>query len=194
MMKRIPLALCLVAAFCVAALAEEEKKASEEKKEALRRAGARLEEQQARDMKKQKFEMEDLRNRLEEHARRETRKKLQNRRRQLIDGAIGHAVSALAAAPDSRYLELIRKVISGCGAEGRIEVMISPGDTDRITQTFLESCSDAQRQYVLSDLRHDHEGGVILVSDRISYNGTFSMIAELAHEELVMKLSSIVPL
>lgn len=33
MMKRIPLALCLVAAFCVAALAEEEKKASEEKKE-----------------------------------------------------------------------------------------------------------------------------------------------------------------
>ena len=67
--------------------------ASEEKEEALRRAGARLEEQQARDMKKQKLEMQDLRSRLEEHAHRETRKKLQNRRRQLIDGAIGHAVS-----------------------------------------------------------------------------------------------------
>ncbi len=168
--------------------------ASEEKEEALRRASARLEEQQARDMKKQKLEMEDLRNRLEEHARREIRKKLQNRRRQLIDGAIGHAVSVLSSAADSRYLELIRQVISGCGAEGRIEVMISPGDTERITQSFLESCSDGRRQYVLSERRHDHEGGVILVSDRISYNGTFSMIAKLAHEELVMKLSSIVPL
>jgi vacuolar-type H+-ATPase subunit E/Vma4 len=170
------------------------REASEEKEEALRRAGARLEEQQARDMKKQDLEMEDLRSRLEEHARRETRKKLQNRRRLLIDGAIRYAVSRLASSEDKRYLELIRKVISGCGAEGRIEVIVSPVDTERITQAFLESCSDARRQYVLSDHRHDYEGGVILVSGRISYNGTFSMIAELAHEDLVMKLASLIPL
>jgi vacuolar-type H+-ATPase subunit E/Vma4 len=169
--------------------------AADEKEEALRRSGTRLEEQQARDMKKLELEMDDLRNRLEEHARRETRRKLQNRRRKLIDGAIDQAVSALASADADRYREMVGKVIGRCSAEGRIEVVISRGDGDRITPSFLESCSDDRRQFVLSeDGFHEHTGGVILVSDRISYNGTFSMIAKLAHENMVMKLSSIVPL
>ena len=169
--------------------------ATEEKEEALRRAGTRLEEQQARDMKKLELEMEDLRGRLEDHARREVRKRLQNRRRQLIDSAITHAVAALATTDSGRYLELVAKVIGRCGAQGRIEVVIAKEDASRITQSFLDGLSDGDRQFVLSDGGyHDHTGGVVLISDRISYNGTFSMIAELAHEELVMKLSSIVPL
>ena len=169
--------------------------ATAEKEEALRRAGTRLEEQQARDMKKLELEMDDLRSRLQEHARRETRKKLQNRRRSIIDGAIDRAVSALASADADRYRQMVGKVIGRCSAEGRIEVVISREDRERITPEFLESCSDDRRQFVLSEGGfHDHTGGVILVSGRISYNGTFSMIAELAHEELVMKLSSVVPL
>ena len=169
--------------------------ATEEKEETLRRAGTRLEEQQARDMKKLELEMEDLRNRMENHARREVRKKLQNRRRQIIDEAIEHAVSSLASADIDRYLGLVGKVIGRCSARGRIEVVIDREDASRITQSFLDSCSDGERQFVLSTKGcHDHRGGVVLVSDRISYNGTFSMIAELAHEQLVMKLSSIVPL
>jgi vacuolar-type H+-ATPase subunit E/Vma4 len=168
--------------------------ASEERDEALRRAGSRLEEQQGRDMKKLELEMDDLRKRLEDHARRQTRRKLQNRRRQLIDDAIGEAVSRLASADDGDYRELIRRILDRCDAGGRVEVKISPDDTGRITQTFLDECSDGKRQFVLSKDRHGQTGGVILVSDRISYNGTFSMIAELAHEELVMKLSAIVPL
>jgi hypothetical protein len=89
---------------------------------------------------------------------------------------------------------MIRGIVDGCTEKGTIEVVISPGDEGRVTQAFLDGCSDGDRKFVLSGERHADAGGVILVLDRISYNGTFSMIAELAHEELVMKLSGIVPL
>lgn len=165
-----------------------------EKKEVLRRAGARLEEQQAKDMKKLKLEMEDLEIRMREHTRREADKKLQNRRRTLIDGAIEHAVKTLASSEDEIYLKLLGNIISGCDAQGRIEVVAASGDENRVTPDFLKSCSGEKREFVLSSRKHDEEGGIILVSGKISYNGTFSMFAELAHEEMVMRLSSLAPL
>ncbi len=167
--------------------------ADREKKEVLRRAGARLEEQQAKDMKKLKLEMKDLERRMKEHTRREADKKLQNRRRTLIDGAIEHAVKTLAFCEDEIYLKLLGNIISSCDAQGRIEVVAASGE-NRITPDFLKSCSGENREFVLSSRRHDEEGGVILVSGKISYNGTFSMFAELAHEEMVMKLSPLAPL
>jgi vacuolar-type H+-ATPase subunit E/Vma4 len=167
--------------------------ADREKKEVLRRAGARLEELQAKDMKKLKLEMEDLERRMKEHTRREADKKLQNRRRTLIDGAIDHAVKTLAFCDDEIYLKLLGSIIASCDAQGRIEVVAAVGE-NRITPDFLKNCSGEKREFVLSSRRHDEEGGVILVSGKISYNGTFSMFAELAHEEMVMRLSPLAPL
>ena len=145
-------------------------------------------------MKKLKLEMEDLERRMRDHTRREADKKLQNRRRTLIDGAIDNAVKTLASCEEEIYLKLLESILTRCDAQGRIEVVVARGDENRITPGFLKSCSGEKREFVLSPRRHEEAGGVILVSGKISYNGTFSMFAELAHEEMVMKLSPLAPL
>ena len=111
-----------------------------------------------------------------------------------MDDAIGKAAGNLAETGDDDYLEMISSLVRGCNLNGKVEVIISSTDESRITSLFLSKHSENGREFILSDERHDEAGGVIFKSGRISQNGTFPMIAELAHEDMVMMLSDLIPL
>jgi len=138
--------------------------------------------------------MMDLRKRKEFHVRMESTRKLMNARRSLMDQAITRAVEELSALEDGEYLRLIDGLLGGCGLEGEVSVVISPTDGKRITAAYLKKRSNDRVKFVLAKENHSAIGGIILRSGKISQNATFSMIADLAHEEMIMKLASAVPL
>lgn len=168
--------------------------AERDREKELKEHQARMDELLQREEEKVLARAEESRKRMEFHVRREADRKLMNARRSMIDRAVDTAVDNLASTGDTDYLAMISSLLEGCDLQGEIEVIISESDADRITPDFLGKHSGKNRTFVLSDRRHGERGGVIFRSGDISQNGTFPMIAELAHENLVMKLSEIVPL
>jgi vacuolar-type H+-ATPase subunit E/Vma4 len=165
-----------------------------EKQAALTNHADELKAKQSRDTDKIKSGIEEELKRKKFHVRREAARKLMNARRTMMDDAIGKAAVSLASAPDSEYLEMISSLLAGCDLRGKVEVVISSADESRITPGYLSKQSFDDREFVLSDERHDKAGGVIFKSGKISQNGTFPMIAELAHEDMVMMLSDLMQL
>lgn len=168
--------------------------AEQEREKELKEHQARMDDLLRREEEKVLARAEESRKRMEFHVRREADRKLMNARRAMIDRAVDTAVDNLASAGDDDYLAMISSLLEGCDLQGEVEVVISKSDADRITPEFLQEHSNGNRSFVLSERRHGERGGVIFRSGDISQNGTFPMIAELAHENLVMELSEIVPL
>lgn len=168
--------------------------AEQEREKELKEHQARMDDLLRREEEKVLARAEESRKRMEFHVRREADRKLMNARRAMIDRAVDTAVDNLASAGDDDYLAMISYLLEGCDLQGEVEVVISGSDADRITPEFLQEHSNGNRSFVLSERRHGERGGVIFRSGDISQNGTFPMIAELAHENLVMELSEIVPL
>lgn len=168
--------------------------AEQERDSALRENSDRLEEEFERDSERARTRIAESMKRKEFHVRREASRKLMNERRAMIDRAVDYAAGSLASAGDPEYLKMISALLQGCDLTGEVQVIISKDDEHRITESFLKKHSSAGRSFVLSPDRHESGGGVIFRSGDISQNGTFPMIAELAHEELVMELSDLVPL
>lgn len=162
-------------------------------REAEETQGRVVEEQFTRELERLRLRVLDHRKRMEFHIRREAGRRLLNARRTLLDDAIAGAVRKLTEAGDREYLELIGALIRSCDLEGEVEVIIHAGDEHRITPEFLKKLSTKKRKLVLSAERHGQTGGVILRSGRVSQNATFSMIADLFHEEMVMRLAPQVP-
>jgi vacuolar-type H+-ATPase subunit E/Vma4 len=144
--------------------------------------------------RKLKQRMSSRRERLEAHERRQAEQRIQNFRRGLIDDAVDAAVERLAGLETEEYRRLAAALLDGCGLEGEVEVLTAPGDSERIDQAFLDEHSTESRQFVLSGETHGGRGGFVFRSGRISQNATFDMIADLAHDRLVMELSSKIPL
>jgi vacuolar-type H+-ATPase subunit E/Vma4 len=155
--------------------------------------GKVVEERFARELERLRTRILDHRKRMEFHNRRESARQLLNARRAIMDTAIADAVRKLAAADDKEYLALIDSLIGSCSLEGAVEVIISEADQRRITADYLKKRSTKERKLTLSGERHGGTGGVIFRSGRVSENATFSMIAELAHEDMVMRLAPMVP-
>ncbi len=168
--------------------------ADKEKVAALSNHAEVLKEKHSRDIAKIRSGIEEEHKRKEFHVRREAARKLMNARRAMMDDAIGKAPGNLADAGDAEYLEMISSLLSSCDLSGKVEVIISPADESRISSPYLRKHSKDGREFVLSEERHDETGGVIFKSGKISQNGTFPMIAELAHEDMVMMLSDLIPL
>ena len=168
--------------------------AEKEKTAALANHAEELKTKHSRDIEKIKSGIEEEHKRKEFHVRREAARKLMNARRAMMDDAIGKAACNLAEAGDTQYLEMISSLLRGCDLSGKVEVVISSADESRITSMYLRKHSGDGREFVLAGERHDRAGGVIFKSGKISQNGTFPMIAELAHEEMVMMLSELVQL
>lgn len=168
--------------------------AEKEKERTLEEHRARMEEEFSREADKVRSRMDESRKRKEYHVRREAARKLMNARRSMMDRAVDRAVESLASSEDTEYLKLISSLLKGCDLRGEVQVLIWEEDAGRITQEFLKKHSTEERTFSLAGQRHSKKGGVIFRSGDISQNGTFPMIAELAHEELVMKLSELVPL
>lgn len=168
--------------------------AERDREEELKEHQARMDDLLQREEEKVLARAEESRKRMEFHVRREADRKLMNARRTMIDKAVDTAVDNLASAGDDDYLAMISSLLEGCDLQGEVEVVISESDSDRITPEFLGKHSGKNRSFVLSDQRHGKRGGVIFRSGDISQNGTFPMIADLAHESLVMSLSELVPL
>jgi vacuolar-type H+-ATPase subunit E/Vma4 len=170
-------------------------RAAEQKRDmALQDHESKLEKEFQQQLEKLQVRIDETLKRREFHARREETRKMMNARRAMMDRAISKAVERLASAEDKRYLVMISRLLEGCDLKGEIQVIISSGDECRITEAFLKKHSDSGKKFVLSDDRHELGGGVIMRSGDISQNGTFPMIAKLAHEQLIMKLSSLIPL
>jgi len=168
--------------------------AEKEKNAALKKHAEELESRHNKDIEKVKSSMAEELKRKEFHVRREAARKILNARRTMMDDAIGKAVENLASTDDSEYLNMISSLLKSCDLRGKIEVLISRADESRITPEYLKKHSNKGREFVISKERHFEKGGVIFKSGKISQNGTFPMIAELAHEDMVMKLSNLIPL
>ncbi|MEN8208476.1 MAG: V-type ATP synthase subunit E family protein [Candidatus Fermentibacteria bacterium] len=168
--------------------------AEKEKNTALANHTRELEAKQSRAVERIRSGIEEERKRREFHVRRESARKLMNARRAMMDKAIGKAAVNLASAPDAEYLEMISSLLAGCDLIGKVEVVISSADESRITAGYLAKHSSDDCEFVLSEERHEKAGGVIFKSGKISQNGTFPMIAELAHEDMVMMLSDLIQL
>lgn len=166
---------------------EEEK---EEQKKLLEKHREIIENRYVREKKKLDLHISELEKRLVYHVNSEAERKVAGKKRAIIDEIIIEAVDDLVELDNKEYLELIRKIISKVDLKGNIEVIISPRDERRITETLLEKLSDKERKFLLSKEYHNDKGGIILRKGNISINATFSMFALLAHENLVMKLSS----
>jgi vacuolar-type H+-ATPase subunit E/Vma4 len=152
-----------------------------------------VEEAYSRELDRLRARMLDHRKRMEFHIRREAGKRILNARRTLIDDSIDGAVQKLAASGDKVYMVLIDALIGSCDLPGEVEVIISEADQSRITTDYLKKRSTKERKLTLSGERHGATGGVIFRSGKVSQNATFSMIAKLAHEEMVMRLAPMVP-
>ncbi|NOQ21244.1 MAG: hypothetical protein GQ565_01165 [Candidatus Aegiribacteria sp.] len=168
--------------------------AEKEKKAALAKHAEELKARHGRDVEKIRSGIEEEHKRKEFHVRREAARKLMSARRTMMDDAIGKAAGNLASAGDAEYLEMISSLLRGCDLSGKVEVVISSADESRITAGYLRKHSKDGREFVLSEKRHDETAGVIFISGKISQNGTFPMIAGLAHEDIVMMLSDLIPL
>jgi vacuolar-type H+-ATPase subunit E/Vma4 len=168
--------------------------AEKEKNSALEEHRKMLTERFHQQKEKLMSSMEESRRRREFHVQREAQRRILNARRSMMDAAIDDAVESLAAADDRKYLSMIAHLLHGCDLKGDVQVIISPADRSRITQSFLKEHSSADRKFILSEETHGSRGGVIMRKGDISQNGTFPMIAELAHEELIMKLSELIPM
>jgi vacuolar-type H+-ATPase subunit E/Vma4 len=164
-----------------------------EYREAEEIQGKVVAEKFSRELERLRVRILDHRKRMEFHIRRESGRQLLNARRSIMDNAIDDAVRKLAASDDKEYLLLVDSLIRSCGLEGAVEVIISEADQGRITADYLRKRSTKERKFTLSGERHNGTGGVIFRSGRVSENATFSMIAELAHEEMVMRLAPMVP-
>lgn len=168
--------------------------AEAEKASRISEAKERLENELERDAGRLKDRIEELRHRQREHLRREADRKVQTARSTMINRAIDRAVQNLSKLGDQEYLQLISAILSQCSLTGEVEVLVCPEDEGRITEDFLSRHSDQDRRFVLSEQRHRSVGGVVLRAGDVSQNATFSMIADLAHEELVMELAAELPL
>jgi len=165
-----------------------------EKNTALEKHAEEIESKYIRDIEKVRAGIEEELIRKEFHVRTEAAREIQNARRAMIDTAIRKAVENLKSIGDSEYLKMISSLIEGCDLKGKVEVVISSADESRITPGFLKKYSKNGQEFVLSSERHSENGGVIFKSGKISQNGTFEMIADLMNEDMVMNLSSFVPL
>lgn len=163
--------------------------AESERRSALDGARRRLEEEFTRALEKLSRDSSDLEARLRFHAGREAGRMVENARRTLLDRSISLAVERLAGLPDDEYRSLISSILAGCRMQGDIEVRISPADENRITPDLLERASCPGRSFHLSPLRHNGTGGVVMTSGGVSLNATFSMLASLERERMVMELS-----
>ncbi len=174
---------------------EEIREAAEEKKiAALKEHAEVLKAKHIRDVEKIRSAIEEEQKRKEFHVRREAARKISNARRAMMDEAIGKAAGNLASAGDEEYLEMISSLLKACDLKGKVEVVISSADESRITSGYLRKHSGDGREFILSEERDEEIAGIILKSGKISQNGTFQMIAELAHEDIVMMLSGLIPL
>lgn len=169
-------------------------KAEQEKREAIEKQAMELEERRKKGIERINSGILEEQKRKEYHVRREAAGKLMNARRTLMDNAIGKAIENLSSESDEKYLEMVSSLLDSCDLEGEVEVVIAKSDELRITEKYLEKHSCAERKYVLSNDRHEEKGGILLRVGSISQNGTFPMIAELIHEDLIMKLSDLIPL
>lgn len=165
--------------------------ADSERRSALDEARRRLEEEFARDLDKVARNASELEARLRFHASREAGRMVETEKRTLLDRAITNAVERLAALPDAEYGALVTSILSGCTMEGDIDVAISEDDEERITPALLANASGRGRTFRLSAERHHGRGGVIMSSGGVSFNATFSMLASLERERLVMELAPI---
>ncbi len=163
--------------------------AESERRSALDGARKRLEEEFARALEKISRDSSDLEARLRFHAVREAGRMVENARRTLLDRSISLAVERLAGLPDDEYRSLVSSILASCRMQGDIEVRISPTDESRITPDLLDRASSPGRSFHLSPLRHNGRGGVVMTSGGVSLNATFSMLASLERERIVMELS-----
>ncbi len=166
------------------AKSEQEKKTSAKKKE--------LDAEHRKNIEKMELQMKELKKKKMFHVQAEAEKQILNARSTMINDAIDKAVDKLINSDDGSYLELIGSLLDSCTFTGMVEVLISQGDAGRITVGYLSGKGSDDRQFVLSDERHAGKGGIVMRSGKISQNATISMIAELAHEDIVMNLAPLI--
>lgn len=167
-----------------AAKDEQEKKTSAKEKE--------LEAEYRKNLDKLDIQMKELEKKKMFHVRAEANKQILNARSKMINNAIDKAVNNIIGKDDKTYLEIIGSLLNDCTFTGMVEVLVSPEDSGRITEKFLSDAGNSDRQFVLSDEKHTGRGGIIMRSGKISQNATISMIAELAHEDIVMNLAPLI--
>ncbi|NOX97770.1 MAG: hypothetical protein GXO98_06920 [Nitrospirae bacterium] len=138
----------------------------------------------------------DERKRILTMANLEVRKKLLERKQNLIEEAFRKASNHLEHLPEEEYRKAIKKMLLETVESGEEEVIISP-EEKLINSAFLEEVNEELSskgrpgKLKLSSERREFQGGFILKAGRIEINNTFTSLFQEKREELESEVAGI---
>lgn len=115
----------------------------------------------------------------------ECRKKLLNKKLEIINNCIDDAYQSLISLSDDEYSKLIADMIARFALKQSGEIILCPRDKKRISDMVTNAISDAN--LTISDKTIDADGGFVLVYGGIEVNCTFSALLENNREKLLDK-------
>ena len=140
--------------------------------------------------------IEDEKRRILTIANLEARKKVLEKKQDLLEEAFQKALNHLRHLADEEYRETVKKMLLEATESGKEEVIVSPGEK-RITPALLNEVNEELRskgrqgELKISPERKDFQGGFILKAGRKEVNNTFDSLFKERREELETEVAGI---
>ncbi len=179
------------------------KESGQVRKEAEEEAGRILEEAQKEAVSVKEKILRDAQVSLRDEKRRilviaglEARKKVLEKKQDLIEETFLKALNHLRHLSDEEYLQAVKKMLLETVESGEEEVIVSPGEK-RITSAFLNEVNEEldakgrQGKLKLSPERREFKGGFVLREGRKEVNNTFDSLFKERREDLETEVAGI---
>lgn len=140
--------------------------------------------------------IQDEKKRILTMANLEARKKVLEKKQDLLEEAFQKALNHLGHLADEEYRETVKKMLLKATESGKEEVIVSPGEK-RITPALLNEVNEELRsqgrpgELKISPERKDFQGGFILKAGRKEVNNTFDSLFKERREELETEVAGI---
>ena len=140
--------------------------------------------------------LQDEKRRILTMANLEARKKVLEKKQDLIEESFQKALNHLRHLSDEEYQGAVKKLLLRAVESGEEEVIISPGEK-RITSALLNEVNEELRskgrqgKLKLSSERREFQGGFILKAGRKEVNNTFYSLFQERREELEAEVAGI---
>ncbi len=140
--------------------------------------------------------LQDEKRRILTMASLEARKKVLEKKQDLIEESFQKALNHLGHLSDEEYQEAVKKLLLRTVESGEEEVIISPGEK-RLTSALLDEVNEELHskgrpgKLKLSSERRGFQGGFILKAGRKEINNTFDSLFKEKREELEAEVAGI---
>ena len=172
------------------------KEAEGEAERILEKAGKEVGSAKKKMLHDAQISLQDEKRRILTMANLEARKKVLEKKQDLIEEAFRKALNYLRHLSDEEYQVAIKQLLLRAIESGEEEVIISPREK-RLTLAFLkevnEELSSKERpgKLKLSSERREFQGGFILKAGRTEINNTFNSLFRERREELEAEVAGI---